>query len=154
IIEPILGEFLVKYPAITLEVVVESGLTDIVREHFDAGIRPGHRVEADMVAVRVGEDAQPTVVASPEYLAHHPRPILPGDLQAHNCVRQRFASGAIHRWAFEKRGKGLEVTVTGSLITSDSDLAVRAALDGWAIARVPASAVAAHLPNKRLVALR
>jgi DNA-binding transcriptional LysR family regulator len=153
VIEPILAKFMSAYPAITLEVAVDSGLTDIVRDRFDAGIRPGHRVERDMIAVRIGDDARPTVVASPDYLACHPRPKVPADLQNHNCVRQRFASGAIHRWIFEKRGKSIEVMVSGSLITSDGDLAVRAALDGAAIARVPACAVESALASKKLVPL-
>ena len=152
VIEPILAQFLIAHPAITLEVVTDSALTDIVRDRFDAGIRPGHRVEQDMIAVRIGEDARPTVVASPGYLAGHPRPKVPGDLREHNCFRQRFASGVIHQWDFEKRGKSLEVTITGSLI-SESDLAIRAALDGVGIARVPAIYVASHIANKRLVPL-
>ncbi len=152
VIEPILAQFLTAHPAITLEVVTDSAFTDIVRDRFDAGIRPGHRVEQDMIAVRIGEDARPTVVASPGYLAGHPRPKVPGDLREHNCFRQRFASGVIHQWDFEKRGKSLEVTITGSLI-SESDLAIRAALDGVGIARVPAIYVASHIANKRLVPL-
>jgi DNA-binding transcriptional LysR family regulator len=153
ILEPILAKFMTTYPAITLDIAVDSALTDIVRDRFDAGIRPGHRVERDMIAVRIGDDARPTVVASPSYLAHHRRPRVPGDLQDHNCVRQRFASGAIHRWIFEKRGKSLEVMVNGSLITSESDLAVRAAMDGVAIARVPAHTVEAALADRKLVPL-
>jgi len=153
VIEPVLAKFLTTYPAITLEIVTDSALTDIVRDRFDAGIRPGHLVEQDMIAVRIGEDARPTVVASPDYLARHPAPRTPADLRAHNCVRQRFASGVVHRWAFEKRAKSLEVTVAGSLITSDGDLAIRAALDGIGIARVPATYVEPHLATKRLVPL-
>jgi DNA-binding transcriptional LysR family regulator len=153
VIEPILAKFMTAYPAITLEVTVDSALTDIVRDRFDAGIRPGHRVERDMIAVRIGDDSRPTVVASPDYLARHPRPKVPADLQDHNCVRHRFASGAMSRWIFEKRGKSREVTVSGSLITSDGDLAIRAALDGVAIARVPAHAVEVALASKRLIPL-
>jgi DNA-binding transcriptional LysR family regulator len=153
VIEPILAKFLTAHPAITLEVVTDSALMDIVRDRFDAGIRPGHRVEQDMIAVRIGEDARPTIVASPEYLARHPRPKVPGDLREHNCIRQRFASGVIHRWDFEKRGKCLEVIVTGSLISSDGELAIRAALDGVGMARVPAIYVAPHIASKRLVPL-
>src|SRR6266567_2101199 len=153
VIEPILAEFLTAHPAITLEIVTDSALIDIVRDRFDAGIRPGHRVEQDMIALRIGEDAQPTVVASPDYLRHHGTPKEPGDLRSHNCSRMRFASSAMHRWVFEKRGKSVEVDVTGSLITGDSDLAVRAALDGVALARVPRHAVAAHLAAKTLVAV-
>jgi DNA-binding transcriptional LysR family regulator len=153
VIEPILAKFLAAYPAISLEIITDSALTDIVRDRFDAGIRPGHRVEQDMIAVRVGEDARPTVVASPDYLIRHPRPKVPKDLQGHNCIRQRFASGAIHRWIFEKRGKSLEVVVKGSLIVSDGDLAVRAAVDGVGIAHLPASSVDALIAQGKLVLL-
>jgi len=76
------------------------------------------------------------VVASPDYLRGRARPKAPGDLHAHNCINLRFASGELHRWAFEKRGKKLEVTVDGSLTVNDGDLAVRAALDGVGICRV------------------
>jgi DNA-binding transcriptional LysR family regulator len=145
IIEPMLSRFLLDYPQVTVEIAVDSALSDIVRQRFDAGIRPGHRVEKDMIAIRIGEDAEPTVVASRDYLSRHGTPRVPGDLQAHNCTRIRFASGAIHRWVFEKRGKSLEVDVTGSLITGDGDLAVRAALDGVAIARVPRYQVEAQI---------
>src|SRR5438093_7048932 len=153
VIEPMLSKFLATYPAISLEIITDSALTDIVRDRFDAGIRPGHLVEQDMIAVRVGEDARPTVVTSPDYLLRHARPKLPRDLQAHNCIRQRFASGAMHHWVFEKRGKSLEVMVKGSLIVSDGDLAVRAAVDGIGIARIPISFVCSLIDQKRVVPL-
>jgi len=109
IIEPRLANFLAAYPAITLEIITDSALTDIVRDRFDAGIRPGHRVGRDMIAVRLGEDARPTLVASPAYLDKHGVPKIPQDLQSHNCIRHRFASGAIAPWTFERRRKRLEV---------------------------------------------
>src|SRR6185369_18006333 len=80
IVEPMLSRFLADYPQVTLEVAVDSGLADIVRDRFDAGIRPGHRVEQDMIALRIGEDAQPVVVASPDYLRRHGTPKEPADL--------------------------------------------------------------------------
>jgi len=153
VIEPILSRFLRAYPAVTLDVVIDSTLTDIVRDRFDAGIRPGHRVEQDMIALRVGDDAEPTVVASPDYLRRHGTPKEPGDLRSHNCSRMRFASNALHRWVFEKRGKNVEVDVKGSLISSDSELGVRAALEGVALARVPRHTVRAHLAARKLVAV-
>lgn len=153
VIEPVLSKFLLAYPAISLEIATDSGLTDIVRDRFDAGIRPGHIVERDMIAVRVGEDARPTVVASPAYLRRHPRPKLPSDLSAHNCIRHRFASGAIAHWFFEKKGKSLEVAVNGTLIASDGDLALRAALDGVGIARLPITVVSALIDKRQLVPL-
>src|SRR5258706_12543480 len=84
VLAPILAEFLAAHPAVSLEIVTDSALTDIVRDRFDAGIRPGHRLQQDMIAVRVGTDARPTVVASPGYLSRHPRPKSPADLARHN----------------------------------------------------------------------
>jgi DNA-binding transcriptional LysR family regulator len=153
VIEPILSKFLAAYPAISLEIITDSALTDIVRDRFDAGIRPGHRVGRDMIAVRVGEDARPTVVASPDYLRRHPAPKVPEDLQSHNCIRLRFASGAMQPWIFERRGKNMEVVVKGSLVVSDGDLALRTALDGIGIARLPLSGIETHIARKRLVPL-
>lgn len=75
------------------------------------------------------------------------------DLRCHNCLRQHLAGTVMHRWAFEKRGKAVEVTVTGSLISSESDLAIRAAVDGLGIARVPAVYVENHIASGRLVPL-
>jgi DNA-binding transcriptional LysR family regulator len=153
VIEPLLTRFLTSHPAITMEVITDSALTDIVRDRFDAGIRPGHRVERDMIAFRVGEDARPTIVASPEYLRVHGTPKKPVDLQRHNCIRQRFASGAFAPWTFENRGRSLEVVVKGSLIVSDGDLARRAALEGLGIARLPFTTVEAPIERKRLLPL-
>jgi DNA-binding transcriptional LysR family regulator len=153
VIAPMLASFLEAYPSITLEISTDSALTDIVRNRYDAGIRPGHRLEQDMVALRVGEDARPTVVASLNYLERHRRPAEPADLQLHNCIRQRFASGALAPWVFEKGTSTLEVTVTGSLIVSDGDLALRAALDGVGIARLPISSVESYVADGLLVPL-
>jgi DNA-binding transcriptional LysR family regulator len=153
IIEPKLAKFLAAYPAITLEIITDSALTDIVRDRFDAGIRPGHRVARDMIALRVGEDARPTLVASSGYLDRHGVPKNPEDLQSHNCIRQRFSSGAIASWSFQKRGKSLDVVVKGSLIVSDGDLALRAAVDGVGIARLPLASVQDEIQSKRLVPL-
>jgi DNA-binding transcriptional LysR family regulator len=153
VIEPILAEFLNAYPSITLEIVTDSGLRDIVHGRYDAGIRPGHLLEQDMIGLRLGDDARPTVVASSAYLESHPRPIEPADLQAHNCIRMRFSSGAFHPWVFEKDGHSIEVAVEGSLIVSDGDLALRAVLDGIGLARLPATSVEPHIAAGDLVPL-
>jgi DNA-binding transcriptional LysR family regulator len=153
IVEPLLAEFLAAYPLVTLEIITDSALTDIVRDRFDAGIRPGHRLEQDMVAVRVGDDARPTVVASPDYLRRSGHPEAPSELQQHNCIRRRFGSGALQPWVFEKGNRSLEVQVTGSLIVSDGDLALRAAIDGIGVARLPINAVESAIGEGKLIAL-
>src|SRR3984893_65953 len=127
---PLLSRFLAQYPAIELEISVDAALTDIVAGRFDAGMRTGERVARDMIAVRIGEEIRGVVVAAPDYLARHPRPTTPRELQTHNCIRFRFPSGVIVPWQFEKKGKKVEVAVEGRLTLNDPDLAISAALDG------------------------
>src|SRR6476660_3352077 len=118
---PLLSRFLAQYPAIDLEISVDAALTDIVAGRFDAGIRPGERVERDMIAVRIGEEMRGVLVAAPDYLVSHPRPTTPRDLQTHNCIRFRFPSGVIVPWQFEKKGNKVEVAVEGRLTVNDPD---------------------------------
>jgi DNA-binding transcriptional LysR family regulator len=133
LLAPILARFLEQYPDIKIEVLAEPALQDIVAERFDAGIRVGQRVERDMVAVRVSNDVEIAVVASPAYLAKHGTPQQPQDLRDHNCIRMRFGSGVLAPWRFERKGKRLEVAVEGSVITSDPRLGTNLAADGQGI---------------------
>jgi DNA-binding transcriptional LysR family regulator len=150
---PLLSRFLAQYPAIDLEISVDSALTDIVAGRFDAGIRPGERIERDMIAVRIGEEFRSVVVAAPDYLARHPRPTTPRDLETHNCIRFRFPSGVIVPWQFEKKGKQVEVAVEGRLTVNDSELATRAALDGVGVLYTGLGYAASEIKAGRLVPL-
>jgi DNA-binding transcriptional LysR family regulator len=135
-IEPMLAEFMARWPDVRLDIHVDNGLTDLVAESFDAGIRLGERVERDMVAVPVSGPMRSVVVASPAYFKRHGRPENPKDLQNHNCIKFRLpSSGAIYRWEFAHRsgaqkGSWYEIAVDGSLTVNDFSLALRAALDG------------------------
>jgi DNA-binding transcriptional LysR family regulator len=130
VLAPLLASFLAQYPEIALEISAEAALVDIVANRFDAGIRIGPLVARDMIAVPITDKLRVVVVASPEYLAQHPRPQTPKDLQTHNCIRLRFGIGGILPWHFVVDGKRIEFDVEGALIVNENDLAVRAALDG------------------------
>jgi len=92
----IVPAFLAAYPDITLEVVAEDRLSDLVAEGFDAGIRYEERLEQDMVAVPIGPPRQRfAAAASPTYLERRGRPEHPRDLLAHACLRGRHASGTL-----------------------------------------------------------
>lgn len=153
IIEPMMARFLAAHPKISLEISSDGTLRDIVRERFDAGIRIGAHIDRDMVAVRIGGALRATVVAAPSYLAAHPPPARPQDLQAHNCIRIRFPSGMMKPWAFEKTGKQLEVAVDGTLIVNEEGMQRRAALDGVGVAYTLCDFVAEPVREGRLVAL-
>jgi DNA-binding transcriptional LysR family regulator len=150
---PLLSRFLAQYPAIELEISVDAALTDIVAGRFDAGMRAGERVERDMIAMRIGEEIGAVAVAAPAYLARHPRPTTPRDLEAHNCIRIRFPCGVIAPWQFEKEGKQVEVVVEGRLTVNDPELANRAALDGVGVLYTALGFVAPEIKAGRLVPL-
>jgi DNA-binding transcriptional LysR family regulator len=153
VLGPQLARFLAAYPEIRLEVSLNSGLVDIVAERFDAGIRIGERVERDMIAVRVSEPVQSAIAASPAYLARRPAPQRPSDLAQHDCIRTRFASGALLPWTLLQDGAAVEVAVEGSLICNDEALALRAAVEGIGVLWTLRTLVAADLEAGRLVEL-
>ena len=152
ILMPALAKFLLDYPDIFIEAVVDHGLTDIVTERYDAGIRLGEQVEKDMVALRIGPDLRMAAVAAPSYFEAHPKPKTPQDLMRHSCLNLRFqTSGGLYAWEFEKNGRAVNVRVSGQITCNNSSAIVSAALLGLGIAYVPEANVRIHLAEKRLV---
>jgi len=118
-------------------VVLEDSLTDIVAGRFDAGIRLGECLERDMVALKLSESLCMAAVAAPAYFERHGVPETPKDLHRHRCINwRRPTDGSVYRWEFERKGRLLEVAVSGPLIVNDAALALRAALDGVGIAYI------------------
>ncbi|MDW9713606.1 LysR family transcriptional regulator [Sinorhizobium meliloti] len=130
ILAPRLGDFLGRYPDIVLEIANEDGFTNIVEEGYDAGIRLGESLEADMAAVKVGPELKSAVVAAPSYFERFQRPWHPRDLAGHRCIRRRFSNGTIYRWEFEKEGEELTVSVNGPLILGEDRPIIEAAIGG------------------------
>ena len=140
------------FPGVRVEVAVEEGLTDIVRDGFDAGIRFGGGVARDMVAVQVGPEVQTAVVGSPAHLAAHPAPASPAALAGHPCINYRLhTSGGLWPWEFVQDGRTLHVRVDGPLVFNDSTLLLAAALAGGGLAYLFDDEVAPHVAAGRLV---
>lgn len=134
VIAPKLGAFHARHPDVVLDIVVDDGLSDIVGDGFDAGIRVGERLQNDMIAVRLTPDVELLAFASPEYLARRGVPKTPADLSRHACINWRFpGSGKVASWEFRKGGKRVEAMVGGALIANHQDLVVPAALQGLGI---------------------
>ncbi|AXI62019.1 LysR family transcriptional regulator [Pseudomonas kribbensis] len=148
---PIASEFLQAYPDIRLEVVESDALLDIVAAGFDAGVRFGNRLEADMVSLPIGPNLRSVVVGSPAFFQRHPAPKKPEDLHALPCIRHRFPSGSMYRWEFERGGIEQEIEVNGPLTLGDVSLMVGPALQGLGLAYVFEDMVSEHLAAGRLV---
>ncbi|WP_034370815.1 LysR family transcriptional regulator [Comamonas testosteroni] len=152
VLRPILRRFMEAYPDITVEMQVESHLVDIVAQGYDAGIRFGHLVEKDMVALRVGPPLSTHIIASPKYLEHRGVPRHPHDLMDHECINFRFpTTGQIERWEFARGDESFQLLVKGRLIVNDASVLVRSALDGLGIANMINGYIEPLLARGRLV---
>lgn len=152
VLAPRLGQFHAAYPDIVLEVAVNDGLADIVREGHDAGIRLGESVELDMRAVRVGGSQRLAIVGSPDYFAAHAMPRTPHELQAHRCIGYRqISGGALCRWQFARDGQALEVQLNVAMVLGTPGLMVDAALAGIGLASALESTVGDYLETGRLL---
>lgn len=152
IVWPALERLLPEYPDVTAEIVVDNGLTNIVAERLDAGVRLGEQVEKDMVAVRIGPDLRMAAVAAPSYFERRRKPRTPDDLTGHACINLRLPTrGGLYAWEFEKGSRVLNVRVEGPLVVNTGSMALKAALGGLGLAYLPEDRVRAELDGGRLV---
>jgi DNA-binding transcriptional LysR family regulator len=152
ILWPVIHKLLPQYPDITVEVIVDNGLTDIVAERLDAGVRLGEQVAKDMVAVRIGPDLRMAAVGAPSYFEGRTHPRTPQDLTDHACINLRMpTAGGLYAWEFEKDSHELKVRVEGQLVFNTATMSVKAALAGDGLAFVPEDRVREHIAAGRLV---
>src|SRR5271157_1637642 len=137
ILWPALKRLLPDYPDIKVEMVIDSGFSDIVAERFDAGVRLGESIAKDMVAVRIGPDLRMAVVGSPAYFATTPKPRTPEDLAQHKCINLRLpTAGGLYAWELQKGRRELHVRVDGQLVFNNVPMMLRAAASGFGLACV------------------
>jgi DNA-binding transcriptional LysR family regulator len=151
ILWPKLAKFLRKYPDVKVEIITDYGLTDIVAQRYDAGVRLGGQVAKDMIAVRIGPDMRMAVAGAPSYFANHSPPKKPQDLTGHNCINLRLPTyGGLYAWEFEKGGRELKVRVEGQLVFNGTAPMLKAALAGFGLAYVPEDLVQPQVVKGRL----
>jgi DNA-binding transcriptional LysR family regulator len=148
---PKLTKFLRQYPDVKVEVVIDYGLTDIVAQRFDAGVRSGEQVAKDMIAVRIGPDMRMAVVGAPPYFKARSEPKTPQELIGHNCINLRLPThGGLYAWEFARDGRELKVHVEGQLVFNGTFQMLNAALAGFGLAYVPEDLAQPHLAKGRL----
>jgi DNA-binding transcriptional LysR family regulator len=150
ILLPKLAALLRRYPDIKVEIAIDYGLTDIVTERYDAGVRAGEQVAKDMIAVRIGPDMRMAVVGTGSYFKSRPELRRPQDLIHHNCIKLRLPHGGVYAWEFEKGGRDLRVRIDGQLTYNTTMQMLNAALAGLGLAYVPEGLVLDHIARGRL----
>jgi DNA-binding transcriptional LysR family regulator len=136
---------------IRIEFIIDYGLSNIVADRYDAGVRSGEQVAKDMIAVRIGPDMRMAVVGAPCYFKDRAEPVKPQDLIAHNCINLRLPThGSLYAWEFEKGNRELKVRVEGQLTCNGTAQLLNGALAGLGLAYVPEGMVDAHIAQGRL----
>ena len=151
LLEPLIASFCQAYPEVEVEIAASEELVDLAAEGFDAGIRLGQFIAADMVAVRLTPPFPFVVVGSPDYLRRRQRPERIDDLRQHACLRMRRSNGSIAPWSFVDGNKAVEAIVSGPLIANDYPTMLGAAVEGLGLAQVPAPIAAGAVKAGKLV---
>nr|WP_086491878.1 LysR family transcriptional regulator [Novosphingobium panipatense] len=152
VLQPALRKIVSENPDVRVEIIVDYGLTDIVAQGFDAGVRLGDQVAKDMIAVRIGPDMRMAVVGSLDYFTRYPVPRTPQDLTSQNCIGIRLPTyGGIFPWDLDKDGHEVNVRIEGQLVFNNISLRLSSALDGLGLAYLPEDQVLVHIEAGRLV---
>lgn len=152
VLAPALEKFLPDNPDVNVEITVDYGLTDIVAERYDAGVRLGEQLAKDMIAIRIGPEMRMAVVGSPSYFRQNPWPEVPQDLTAHNCIQIRMPThGNILSWEFERDGHELKVKADGQLVFNNIAMRLDAVTRGLGLAYMPEDQVAEPIARGELV---
>ncbi|RYF08104.1 MAG: LysR family transcriptional regulator, partial [Oxalobacteraceae bacterium] len=152
VLAPILPQFLREHPDISVEVIVEDRLVDLVAGGFDAGIRLGETVDLDMVAVPVGPALRTLVVGTPGYFEGRSLPAAPADLENHNCINYRLlGGGGLLPWEFERDDREIKFRPGGQLIVNDELLAAAAVRAGAGLGYMLEHDVDKEIANGQLI---
>jgi DNA-binding transcriptional LysR family regulator len=151
LLEPLIASFCQAYPEVEVEIAANEKLVDLAAEGFDAGVRMGQFIAADMIAVPLTPPLRFIVVGSPAYFARCDRPERLDDLRRHACLRLRRSNGALAPWSFDDDGHAIEIAVSGPLIANDFPTMLGAAIEGVGLAQLPGPMAADSLRTGKLV---
>lgn len=151
IIWPKLSKLLADYPDIKVEINLDYGMTNIVAQRFDAGVRLGDQVEKDMIAVRISPELRMAVVGAPSYFAQHAAPKTPQELATHSCINLRLPThDSLLVWEFEKNNLPLKAHVDGQWVFNTGTAIMKAALAGFGLAYLPEDMVEPYVASGEL----
>jgi DNA-binding transcriptional LysR family regulator len=151
LLEPLVASFCQAYPEVEVEIAASPQFVDLAAEGFDAGIRLGQFITADMIAVRLSPPFRFIIVGSPAYLARSGRPERLDDLRQHACLRMRRSNGALAPWSLNDSGRAVEIAVAGPLIANDFPTILGAAIEGVGLAQMPEPITAGPMRAGKLV---
>lgn len=150
---PLAFDFMDAYPEVSIEIISDAAVIDIVEQGFDAGVRFGKQLAQDMIALPLGPALRYAIVASPDYIKRRGQPRVPHDLVSHDCIKRRFPGGTLVTWRFADGNEEIELTPTGRLMVSSAHNELQAALASKGIAHIFDDYAKPHILNGGLVEL-
>ncbi|PXX40840.1 LysR family transcriptional regulator [Burkholderia pyrrocinia] len=150
IVAPLLETFAQAYPDIVFDLLLDDRPIDLVSERIDVAFRNG-RIEDSSIIARQLIPMQMALCAAPSYVARHGLPQSLEDLDRHECINFRFASGRIFEWEFNVEGRVQKYLPTSRLTFNDADLVLQAVLRGAGIAQMAGYQIRDHLASNELV---
>jgi DNA-binding transcriptional LysR family regulator len=144
-----IAEFMVRYPELRLELVLNDRFIDPLEEGVDVTIRIGTLSDSSLIARRLAP-ARRALVAVPAYLAERGAPETPADLVNHRCLAYGHMAAA-HRWQLMQDGEVVNVQISAALCSNNGEVLRAAALAGNGIADLPTFLVGPDIAAGRLV---
>jgi DNA-binding transcriptional LysR family regulator len=152
LLRAIISAMQVDHPNVMVEIRFDDGLSDVVGDAFDAGIRLGDMVAQDMVAVRIAPPFRAIIAAAPAYIKAHGQPQSLADLATHNCIQYRMTTaGNVYRWDLQQEGRSVAVETRGNLIVNDMMQALVFARAGLGLCYSFEPVIAADLAAANLI---
>jgi LysR family transcriptional regulator for bpeEF and oprC len=133
---PLLPAFFIRYPEVSVDIVVSDRFLDLVEDGLDLAIRIGNLEDSSLIARRIGYSRRHTL-ASQGYLDRCGAPVGPTDLVHHECIAFVF-QGAAQEWRFEGPDGAVSVRPLGRVRANDAENIREAVLSGLGIAHAPA----------------
>ena len=152
LLEPMIASFCQAYPEVEVEIAASEELVDLAAGGFDAGVRMGQFIAADMVAVRLTPPFPLHGRRQPRLSRRRERPERLDDLRQHACLRiaplerRRSRPGRL-----STATRPIEAIVSGPLIAYDFPTMLGAAVEGVGLAQVPAPIAAGLVKAGKLV---
>lgn len=150
LIAPLLPDFLLQHPAVSVDLLLVDRAVNLVEEDVHAALRVGRLPDSQLVARKLAELTM-IVCAAPSYLQRRGAPIAPADLASHDCLLFSDVPGA-GEWRFRMPdGASATMRLEGRLWINSLDALVSAAIAGAGLVRVPSWQVADDMAAGRLM---
>ncbi|WP_163135200.1 LysR family transcriptional regulator [Agarivorans sp. Alg241-V36] len=150
-IAPLIGKFLQRYPKITIDMMMDDKVVDLVAEGFDVAIRAGNLPDSSLI-IRKLAPLKSVLCASPEYLKQHGIPQTIEQLAAHNCLQFSY-SRDLKEWTFMRDGQSQSIEIKGNYRVNNSEALREAMLQGLGIGRLPTFVAGPDIVAGRLISL-